>query len=114
MDAETLAVKLAETDSRARSNTRRIDKLEQDNVALNRLATSVEVMATKQDTLVESVEKLDGKVESLDSKVDTLEKRPAEERARDAKAIKDKIITAVISTIVGAVLTLLLVKLGIS
>ena len=51
MTNEELAVKLAETEQRARSNTRRIDKLEQSTDALTRLATSVEVMATKQDSM---------------------------------------------------------------
>lgn len=68
MTVEDLAVKAAETDSRARSNTRRIDKLEQSNEALNRLASSVEVMATKQEQMAETVERLDGKVSDIEAK----------------------------------------------
>lgn len=68
MTIEELAVKLTETDQRARSNTRRIDKLEQSTDALNRLATSVEVMAAKQDTMADTLDRLDGKVETLESK----------------------------------------------
>ena len=35
---------------------------------LNRLATAVEVMATKQDTMGESVDRLETKVDSLEAK----------------------------------------------
>ena len=38
---EEVEIKVAEVDQRARSNTRRIDKLEQSNEALTRLATSI-------------------------------------------------------------------------
>lgn len=68
MTVEGIDVKLAEVDSRARSNTRRIDKLEQSTEALNRLATSVEVLATQQKQMSESVERLDGKVSDIEAK----------------------------------------------
>ena len=93
MDAEEQAVKLAEVDQRARSNTRRIDKLEQSTDALTRLATSVEVMATKQDTMADTLDRLDGKVE-------TLEGQPAKRW--------DAVVAAIISGVVAFVLGLLL------
>ena len=68
MTNEELAVELAKTEQRARSNTRRIDKLEQSTDALTRLATSVEVMATKQDSMADTLDRLDGKVETLEGK----------------------------------------------
>ena len=93
MDAEEQAVKLAEVDQRARSNTRRIDKLEQSTDALTRLATSVEVMATKQDTMADTLDRLDGKVE-------TLEGKPAKRWGA--------VVAAIISGVVAFVLGLLL------
>lgn len=68
MTNEELAVKLEAVDQRSKSNTHRIDDLEKDHAALNRLATAVEVMATKQDTMSDSVDRLTGKVEALESK----------------------------------------------
>lgn len=62
------AEKLAEVEQRSKSNTHRLDKLEENTTVLNRLATAVEVMATKQDTMGESVERLEGKVDSLEAK----------------------------------------------
>lgn len=67
MTGEEMAVKLAETEARSKSNTHRIDKLEQSTEAINRLATSVEVMATKQDTMNDNLDKIAGKVEQIEA-----------------------------------------------
>lgn len=99
MTTEDLAVKVADVDSRARSNTRRIDKLEQSNEALNRLATSVEVIATKQEQMAESVERLDGKVSDLEAKP-----------GRRWDSIVEKIIWAIVAAFLG----FLLAKFGLS
>ena len=47
MTPEEQAVRLAEVDARSKSNTHRIDALEKSQEVLNKLATSVEVMATE-------------------------------------------------------------------
>ena len=46
-----IQAKIVEIDQRSKSNTHRIDDLEADNKALHQLATSVEVLATKQETI---------------------------------------------------------------
>lgn len=96
---EAMAVKLAEVDSRARSNTRRIDKLEKDTEALTRLATSVEVMATRIHSMGETVDRLDEKVTTLESK--------------PGKRWED-IVGKCIWAVVGGVLIFLMAKIGIS
>ena len=60
--------RMTAVEDRSKSNTLRLNKLEESTVVLNRLATAVEVMATKQDTMGESVERLEGKVDSLEAK----------------------------------------------
>lgn len=60
--------RITSLEDRCKSNTHRLDKLEESTTVLNRLATAVEVMATKQDTMGESVERLEGKVDSLETK----------------------------------------------
>ena len=90
MTTEEQAVKLAELEQRAKSNTLRIDKLERSTDALNRLATSVEVMATKQDQIAETVDR-------LDDKVGTLEARPA----KRWEAVVGAIITGVVSFLIA-------------
>lgn len=60
--------RLTAVEDRAKSNSRRIEKLEEYTEAINRLATSMEVMAEKQDRVADTVEKLDGKVTALEAK----------------------------------------------
>ena len=60
--------RMTAVEDRSKSNTLRLNKLEESTVVLNRLATAVEVMAPKQDTMGESVERLEGKVDSLEAK----------------------------------------------
>ena len=53
-----IQAKLAEIEARSKSNTHRINDLEEDNRALHALATSVEVLATKQDTIESTVQEI--------------------------------------------------------
>lgn len=56
---------VASIEARCKSNTHRIDELEADNKALHQLATSVEVLATKQETIEENVNEIKTDVKSL-------------------------------------------------
>lgn len=67
MNNEEIAVKLTEVEQRGKSNTHRIDRMEKNQEALNRLATSVEVLATNIKNMAEKVDKIDGKVEQLEA-----------------------------------------------
>lgn len=80
---------LVECEQRSKSNTKRIDKLEQNYEALNKLTTSVEVMATKLDTMNENLKEVSEKV--------------AEQSAKPGKrweAIVEKVLLVVVSAIV--------------
>ena len=90
--------RLTQVEQRAKSNTHRLEKLEESTEAINRLATSMEVMVSKQEQVAETVEKLDGKVTALEEKP-----------AKRVDGLVDKIIWAVC----GAVLTFLLARLGL-
>lgn len=85
--------RLTSVEERAKSNTRRIDKLEESTEAINRLATSMEVMANKQKEVAETVERLDGKVTELETKP-----------AKRAENIAEKIILAIVAALIGAAL----------
>lgn len=67
MNNEEIAVKLTENEQRSKSNTRRIEGLERDHETLNRLVTSVEVIATNIKNMAEKVDKIDTKVEQLEA-----------------------------------------------
>ena len=87
MDMETLAIAQQKTDDRSIRNEGRIKKLEDEHEVLHQLATSVAVMAEKMDTMNKSMD-------SLTTKVDEIESKPAKQW--------DKVVTAIISALVGA------------
>lgn len=85
--------RLADAENRAKSNTRRIEKLEKVVDAINKLATSVQVMATKQDGMAESIQ-------TLTSTVEEIKEKPA----KRAEAIWEKIILVIVGALVGVIL----------
>ena len=105
MTPEEEAVKLAEVEHRAKSNTRRIDKLEQQTEAIQSLATSVEVMVMEQSHQTESIKRIEQNVEKLDNKVDILEQKPAKRW--------EGVVEKIIMLLVGAVIAFLLSKIGL-
>nr|DAE38785.1 MAG TPA: Protein of unknown function (DUF1515) [Bacteriophage sp.]DAW18913.1 MAG TPA: Protein of unknown function (DUF1515) [Bacteriophage sp.] len=60
-----IQAQIASVEARCKSNTHRIDELEADNKALHQLATSVEVLATKQETIEANVTEIKDDVKSL-------------------------------------------------
>jgi nitrate/nitrite-specific signal transduction histidine kinase len=97
--------RLTETEHRAKSNTRRVEKLELQTEAIQSLATSVEVMVKEQGHQTEAIERIEKNVEKLDGKVEILEHKPAKRW--------ESIVEKVILTVVGAVVGYLLVKVGL-
>lgn len=68
MDEKDYEHRLTTVEQRCKSNTHRIDEIAGEVTAINRLATAVEVMATKQATMGESVDRLEMKVDTLEAK----------------------------------------------
>lgn len=60
-----IQAKIAEIEARSKSNTHRINDLEEDNRALHTLATSVEVLATKQETIEANISEIKTDVKAL-------------------------------------------------
>ena len=60
-----IQAQIASLDARCKSNTHRINDLETDNKALHQLATSVEVLATKQETIESNVNEIKTDVKAL-------------------------------------------------
>lgn len=86
--------RLTAVEERSKSNTKRIDKIEESTEAINRLATSMEVMAERQEQVVDSVDK-------LDCKVTALEQKPV----KRWDGIVDKVIWAVLGALVAFALS---------
>lgn len=64
---EDFNARLASVETRVGENERRLTKLEGDHEVLARLATAIEVMATKQETLTEKIDAIDSKVGILEA-----------------------------------------------
>jgi hypothetical protein len=90
--------RLTQVEERSKSNTKRIDKLEEQTAAINKLATSMAVMAEKQDETNHIVTELDGKVSALEAKP-----------AKRWDSFVEKVIWAVVAAVVG----FLLAKIGL-
>lgn len=85
--------RLSDVENKAKSNTRRIEKLERLIEAINNLTTAMGVMSAKLDGVTETVSRLDVKVEAI-------EKKPA----KRAEAIAEKIILVIVGALVGVIL----------
>ncbi len=90
-----IQAQIASLDARCKSNTHRIDDLEADNKALHQLATSVEVLATKQEAIETSVAEIKADVKSLKA-------LPASRWEAIIKAV----VTAIVAGLVGYALAL--------
>lgn len=90
---------LVECEQRSKSNTKRIDRLEVNYDALNKLTTSVEVMATKMDTMSQSLEQVNSRL--------------AEQEAKPGKRW-EAVVEKIIYIVIGAVIAFLFARIGLS
>lgn len=86
--------RLTAVEQRSKSNTHRIEKLEETTEAINKLATTMEVMVSKQEQVAETVEKLDGKVSAIEAKP-----------GKRVDGLIDKIVWAVCAAVIAYVLS---------
>lgn len=104
MTLDEVAVIAIEARDRAKSNTHRIDEMQQERSELNhnmsRMATAVEVLATEQRHQTETQRSTDAKIAKIEEKVEGIELAPA----NDAKVYKREFIKASIAAVVGAIL----------
>ena len=105
MTPDEIALKFAEIEHRAVSNTRRIEKLELQTEATQKIAMSVEVMVKEQSHQTEAIGRIEKNVEKLDNKVEILEHKPAKRW--------DGVVDKIIMTLIGSVIGFILVKLGL-
>ena len=97
--------RLTAVEERSKSNLKRLEKLEESTEAINRLATSMEVMAERQERVAEKQESVAETVEKLDGKVTALEQKPAKRW--------DSMVEKAIWAVVAAVIAFLLGRLGL-
>ena len=102
---DTVESRLAAVEQRSKSNTHRIDHLEQEQAAIHTLATTMQVMANEQKHQTEAIAGVKEDVGRLEGKVDVLEAKPA----RRWDGFVDKLIWGV----AGAILAFVLAAIGI-
>lgn len=93
MNIEDLAVKLQETKDRSLRNEGRIKKLESEHDVLQKLATSVAVMA-------EQIKTMNGSISTLTGEVEEMKDKPG----KRWEGLVDKIIWAFCAALIGFVL----------
>ena len=90
---------LAEIDARSKSNTKRLDRLEELTETVHELVTTMKLLADKQERTAETVERLDTKLSAIE-----------QEPAKRWKAVVEKVLMTVVAALVGFVMA----KLGIT
>lgn len=94
MNQEEMAVRISEIDSREKSNTKRIDKIEERQENLEKLTEAVSVMQNEQKHTNE-------KVDRIELNVDKLVEKPA----KRWESIVEKAITVIVGALVGYLLS---------
>lgn len=93
--------RLTEVEERAKSNTKRLDKLE-------KVTDAIHEMSNTMVHLVEQSKNTNENVQELKEKVDAIEKEPADNYKALKKTIWTSIITAVLGAIIGAIIGLII------
>ena len=114
-------IMLIETEQRSKANSHRldsvqnsIDKMKEENKAIYKIATSVEVMAEKLGNIEDKVDETKRKVdetaeaqraseERLLQRVSDVENAPAKQTASNVNSIRLSIVTAVVTFLVTGV-----------
>ena len=85
--------RLTDVEQRSKSNTKRLDRLEELTETVHELAMTMKLMAEKQERTAETVERLDAKLTSIE-----------QEPAKRWKSIVDKVILTIVAALIGFVL----------
>lgn len=90
--------RLTKAEERTKSNSHRLDKLEPIVNEIHTMSNTMVQLVEEVKHTNETVSSLDEKVERMDSRVDIMERSPAD----DMRAYRRTAVTAMISTIAGA------------
>lgn len=105
MTGEEMAVKITEVDQRSKSNMHRVEKLEEQTEAIQKIASSVEILAREQLHQTEAMERIEKNVNKLDGKVEAMENKPAEKW--------DNLMEKILWLVVGGVIAYVFAQIGI-
>lgn len=100
--------RLTMVEQRAKSNSHRIEKLEPIVEEIHTMSNTMVQLVQEVKHTNDTVSSLDAKVDRMDSRVDEMERTPAE----DARKYKNTAITAIISTVAGALTSGLIILIA--
>ncbi len=89
--------RMTEVESRSKSNTHRLDKLEPIVQEIHTMSNTMVQLVQEVKHTNEAVRSLDIKVDRMDSRVDDMEKAPAKKWG----AAKDKVFNTILGVVVG-------------
>ena len=113
MDENKIAEKIAKHDVEIENLKESVNELKDTTKAINRLATSVELIVERLTTTNEKIERLDNKVDDKFEKMDiTIEEIKSTPDKVDAKKWRE-IVKYVVIFFVGAALTLMAKQIGL-
>ena len=93
--------RLTEVESRSKSNTHRIDKLERVTEEIHTMSNTMIQLVEEVKHTNETVSSLDQKVEKMDSRVDDMERAPGKEWSN----AKRTVFNTIVSGLIGAITT---------
>lgn len=97
MNPDEMAVKLTQVDERSKSNTHRLDALEGQITAVNKLAVSVELLVQENKHQTEAMKGIKTDVQNLSGKVEAIEQKPA----KKWDSIGEKVLWVLITAVLG-------------
>ena len=101
MDEIEIEHRITEVEQRAKSNSHRLDKLEPVVEEIHTMSNTMVQLVQEVKHTNETVNSLGEKVDRMDSRVDAMERAPAE----DMKKYRSTVVTAILSTVAGALAT---------
>lgn len=101
MEEREIIERLTKAEERSKSNTHRLDKLEPIVDEIHTLSKTMIQLVEEVKHTNETVSSLGEKVDRMDSRVDEMEREPAE----NLNTYKRTAVTAMISTVAGALAT---------
>ena len=96
--------RLTEVESRSKSNTHRIDKLERVTEEIHTMSNTMIQLVEEVKHTNETVSSLDQKVEKMDGRVDDMERAPGKEWSNAKRTVFNTVVGAVIGFLIAGLM----------
>lgn len=104
MNETEMEHRLTEVESRSKSNTHRIDKLERVTEEIHTMSNTMIQLVEEVKHTHETVSSLDQKVEKMDGRVDDMERAPGKEWSNAKRTVFNTVVGAVIGFLIAGLM----------